>query len=113
MNTSDKNVFLTNKRLFWLTFWAWIFGLAFFNERQKIFDTDAVYEVTTYRGNARIGKPRLETGDALAQKEISKISSYRTLGFLGMLGAALGTLIIFNRCSQGQSVVRDAFRRSL
>jgi hypothetical protein len=110
MNTSNSTSWWTNKRIFWLTFWAWIFGLALRSENQKTFDTDAVYQVTTYKGQAQIGQPRLETGEALAQKEISKISSYRTLGVLFIVGGAIGTFVIVARISQGQSVFRDAFR---
>jgi hypothetical protein len=110
MNTSNSTSWWTNKRLFWLTFWAWIFGLALLYENQKTFNTDAIYKVTTYKGSVPIGQPRLETGEALAQKEISKISSYRTLGVLCIVGGAIGTFVLVGRISQGQSVFRDAFK---
>jgi hypothetical protein len=110
MNDSNLTSWWTNKRLFWLTFWALFFGLALFYENQKTFDTGAIYKVTTYKGRVPIGQPRMETGEALAQKEIAKISSFRTLGVLCIVGGAIGVFVIVGRLSQGQSVFRDAFR---
>lgn len=110
MNASTSDSWWTNKRLFWLTFWAWIFGLALLYENQKTFDTNAIYKVTNYKGRVSAGQPRLETGEALVQKEISRISTYRTLGVLCVAGAAIGTFVIVGRLSQGQSVLRDAFK---
>jgi hypothetical protein len=110
MNTSNSASWWTNKRLFWLTFWAWIFGFVLLYENQKTFNTDAIYKVTTYKGRVPIGQPRLETGEALAQKEIAKISSYRNLGVLCIVGGAIGTFVLVGRISHGQSVFRDAFK---
>jgi hypothetical protein len=110
MNQSNTQPWWTNKRVFWLTFWTWVFGLALLYENQKTFDTNAIYEVTTYRGNVPVSKPRIETGEALTYKEISKISRFRTLGVLCVVTGCIGSFVIFARLSRGERIFRDAFK---
>jgi hypothetical protein len=107
----------TNKRLFWFTFWAWLFGLVFvFGESQKTYDPNAIYKVTTYRAysggrRSQVGDPGIESGDALIQKEITRISVIRVLGFLAIGAAITGIIVIFGRVSNGRPVFRDAFHK--
>jgi hypothetical protein len=113
MSTASINSWWTNKRLVTFTFWAWIFGLAFVYEKQKTYDTSAVYEVQSVRVRSRIpvGQPHLETGKALAQKEIANISTQRTIGILLIVGAGIGSIAIFGRIGRGERVFRDAISR--
>ena len=107
----------TNKRLFWATFWAWTLGLVLmFAEEQKTYDPNATYQVITYRtyrsgGRVQVGDPRIESGNELIQKEITRISTIHTIGLLSLGGAVVGTFAIFGRINSGQPMFLDAFDR--
>ena len=106
----------TNKRVFWFAFWMFLFGLAFLFEHQRTYDRDAIYRVQSYRGYRGgdlhpVGKPRIESGDALQDSAIARIAVLRTLGSVALLAGAGGVVVMVRRLAAGESVLREVFPR--
>lgn len=114
MTQSFSNSWWNNKRLFWLTFWAWVFGFLLLVEEQKTYNTDAIYKVQGYRvnrggGRMATGDPQVKSGTELAQKEIARVTTLHVIGVFLVVAGITGTSIIASRLTQGQLVFRDAF----